>query len=1245
MKSSARVFRLRFSSSVLRSFLAVFLLSMAWPPLSAEQVSLFNGKNFKGWEGDTEGTWRIRDGEIIGGSLSGNPQNEFLATTETFNNFHLRAEYKLVGTEGFVNGGIQFHSRRIPDPANEMIGYQADIGAGYSGSLYDESRRRTMLVKADESLIRQLERPGDWNVYEVIAIGRQVEIFLNGRRTAVWVEREEGIESEGRIALQIHGACKAEISFRNLSIETLPSSEVPAEAEVLNRIGVGQPQLPFEPFAGGRFTLGEGDVVVLVGQENLVREQEYGFLESKLAAGFASVSPRFRSMAWEADTVYEQWRDLNFGDWFTQLETVGATVMISQFGQMEAFDGVSRVTEFKVAYHRLLDQFARQTRRHVLISPMPFEKPLASHAPDLRQRNPVVKRFAEAVREIASERGAVFVDLFTPLQNRSLKSARLTDDGIHLHKHGLEVVAQIVAEQLGVFPVEVPDKNLLIQAIQQKNRVWFDCWRPANWSFVYGDRISQKYGKAGGEEPSLMESFEKSRLVVESSDERIHLIARGQKVTLPRLPKQGSEEISPPALTPDEQLASFTVREGYAVNLFASEREGVVNPTQFSWDEKGRLFVACSPSYPQTRASEVPADYIIVLEDVDRDGRADRSWKFAEGLTMVQGLEPGPDGLYVCDFDQLLYLKDSDGDARADQRQVLFSGFGVGDTHQLINSITHGPGGSLWFTQGLHALSVVETPWGICRLDRSGVWRLRPRTLRLEGFFGGGMAGMNCWGVAFDDFGQVFHKSGDRPDGYWTVPGLVRGADPLGSGSRHIASVSYGASPEQYHPVGPLFKTSPKTTSLDIVGTRALPEDIQGTALIGGYFGAVAELHEFHDRGSGFETTQQPKLIRSNNNAFRPVDVSVGPDGGMYLADWYNPVIGHYQASYADPQRDKHHGRIWRISANDMTSVRQPDLAGMDCRQLLDQLRSSERWTRYQAKRLLFYRPSDEVIKVADQWLGALEPSESNYERLLLDLIGVYEAHEVPKARLLNQLLSAQDFRVRAYGTRVVGMWASRLDNPLSLIRARIHDPHPRVRLEAVIAASYVPEAAAVAIASEVLASETDPFLDYALRQSARALQSHWEKPFVENELSLISDKQAAYLLALLGTPPAEISAGEELYQKACLACHQPDGNGLLRVYPSLVQSDWVQGDSERLVKTVLHGLQGPIHVNGELFESLANVPMPRFEGMSNNEIAILLTYIRSHFGNVAGAVLSEDVARVREGTRGRSQAWTENEL
>jgi HEAT repeat protein len=186
-----------------------------------KEVSLFDGLSLQGWEGDTN-VWRVRDHVIVGGSMAGNPRNEFLATTRGYTNFLLRLEYKLVGTDGFINSGVQFHSVRVIQPPNEMCGYQADIGAGYSGCLYDESRRNKFLLHPPEEQIKRLERLGEWNRYEVRCEASRIQILLNGETTVDYKESDEAIPLTGLIGLQIHGGSKAEVSFRNINIVEWP---------------------------------------------------------------------------------------------------------------------------------------------------------------------------------------------------------------------------------------------------------------------------------------------------------------------------------------------------------------------------------------------------------------------------------------------------------------------------------------------------------------------------------------------------------------------------------------------------------------------------------------------------------------------------------------------------------------------------------------------------------------------------------------------------------------------------------------------------------------------------------------------------------------------------------------------------------------------------------------------------------------------------------------------------------------
>jgi len=208
---------------------AVFLIlvagSLAGLPAAepGQPVPLSDGKSFAGWEGDAGKTWRVEAGAFVGGSLRVEvPRNEFLATRRAYTNFVLRLEFKLVGSEGFVNAGVQFRSERVQDPPNEMRGYQADIGEGWYGALYDESRRNKVLVAPKPDDVRRALKPSDWNEYVIRAEGRHIRMWINGVLMVDYTEPDTAIPQQGLIGLQIHGGGKAEVSYRGLTIEELP---------------------------------------------------------------------------------------------------------------------------------------------------------------------------------------------------------------------------------------------------------------------------------------------------------------------------------------------------------------------------------------------------------------------------------------------------------------------------------------------------------------------------------------------------------------------------------------------------------------------------------------------------------------------------------------------------------------------------------------------------------------------------------------------------------------------------------------------------------------------------------------------------------------------------------------------------------------------------------------------------------------------------------------------------------------
>ncbi|CCH53057.1 protein of unknown function DUF1080 [Fibrisoma limi BUZ 3] len=205
---------------MIRLFLFLLLLPALWQH-ATKPLPLFDGRSFQGWEGDTATTWRIVDGALVGGSLTTTvPHNNFLCTRKSYDDFQLTLQVKLEGT-GFVNGGIQFRSKRAQNPAYEMIGYQADMGDKFWGCLYDESRRDKVLAGPDSTAQRRLVKTNDWNDYRLRCEGRHIQIWINGQQTVDYTEPDQNIPQTGIIGLQIHGGGKALASFRNLMLEEL----------------------------------------------------------------------------------------------------------------------------------------------------------------------------------------------------------------------------------------------------------------------------------------------------------------------------------------------------------------------------------------------------------------------------------------------------------------------------------------------------------------------------------------------------------------------------------------------------------------------------------------------------------------------------------------------------------------------------------------------------------------------------------------------------------------------------------------------------------------------------------------------------------------------------------------------------------------------------------------------------------------------------------------------------------------
>ena len=520
---------------------------------------------------------------------------------------------------------------------------------------------------------------------------------------------------------------------------------------------------------------------------------------------------------------------------------------------------------------------------------------------------------------------------------------------------------------------------------------------------------------------------------------------------------------------PEIERKSFQVAEGFEVNLFASDPV-LAKPIHMNFDPGGRLWVATSETYPQIAPGGTADDKIVVLEDRDGDGKADKTEVFAGGLLIPTGIAPGDGGAYVANSTELIHLKDTDGDGKADARRTVLSGFGTEDTHHLLHTLQWGPEGLLYLAQSIYIHSHIETPHGVRRLGGGGFWQFRPETMRLEVFSRGLV---NPWGLAFDAYGQTFATDGAGGEG---INFLIPGA-------------SYVTDPTAIRVVKGLNPGSPKDCGLERVEGRSFPDDWQGNLVTNDFRGNRVCRYVLSDDNSGFASRELPELIKTTHRAFRPIDVKLGPDGALYIADWYNPIIQHGEVDFRDPRRDHTHGRIWRVAAKDRPAVARPKLVGASVEQLLEELRSPESWTRQQAKRVLKERGPKAVLPYLTAWTDHLKPEASHHR---LEALWTYQTIDVVRPDLLESLLAAEDFRIRAAAVRVIGHWRDRLSDPRALLAPRVVDEHPRVRLEAVRVLAEIPSVGSVDLVLKAIDKPVDPFLDYGIWLACRQLKPSW---------------------------------------------------------------------------------------------------------------------------------------------------------
>lgn len=855
-------------------------------------------------------------------------------------------------------------------------------------------------------------------------------------------------------------------------------------------------QVEFEPPFGGR--------IVILGNTFAEQLQTTNYFETLLQRSFPNRNLVVRNLGWSGDEVDIQPRPLDFGSLDDNLKSHRPDIIFAFFGMNESFQAEAGVDRFEKNLTSYLDQISshayngKSPPQIFLFSPI-YHENIGGLLPDPNSHNQQLESYTEAMSRIAKDLHIPFINLYELTKKQMEKSDEpLTVNGIHLSDKGYRKVSELMASALGfqedIWREDNSSANLR-ELIALKNRQFFYRFRSQNGEYISGSRKNWKGGSTLPLELAQLDSilFQLDTLAWQGALKDDLLALRQAKALLHTLElDKNSERKSLPSTD------QFILPEGYKIELFASEQDfPIANPVSITFDPKGRLWVASMPSYPHVLPGQLPNDKLIILEDKNGDGVADKHTIFADSLYLPLGFELGDGGVYLTQAPDLVFLKDTDGDGKADFRQSLLHGFGTEDAHHAISAYTWGPDGALYMHEGTFLHSQVETPYGPIRGAYGNTWRYEPRTMKLEPYISYPYA--NPWGNIFMRNGT--HLIGDVSTGmnYIATPLTVATEYP----KKHVGMKDFLTS---------TYK--PKTCGMEIISSSNFPEEVQGNILFNTFVGFQGiRQHRLRSQGSGIVAEETEPFLQSTDLNFRPVDLKFGPDGALYVVDWYNPIIQHGEQGFRDSLRDKSHGRIWKISYKNRELKPSLDLTSLSLKELLNQLKVSEDRVRYRVRMQLRELSPEEVLPALDTWVKGLVQGEVVNEQDLLEGLWVFQQFHTPRTELLERLLVAEDPDIRAAATRVLFYWREKIPNAEHLIAIMALDPSPKVRLEAVAALSHFKSTETVVALMKASELPMDDYMLYAVKEAFKMLKPVWMEMFIDNAKFLEGDAFKTELL------------------------------------------------------------------------------------------------------------------------------------